>query len=78
MSTKTVDVQAAQGQLKELLSLVATGIEVVLTEENQPIARLVPVARPVSARIPGLHPGAIWISDDFDKPLPEEFWTGST
>jgi hypothetical protein len=25
-------------------------------------------------RIPGLHPGSIWISEDFDDPLPDEFW----
>ena len=27
-------------------------------------------------RIPGLFPGSIWISDDFDDPLPDEFWLG--
>jgi hypothetical protein len=27
-------------------------------------------------RIPNLHPGAIWTSDDFDDPLPDEFWLG--
>lgn len=25
-------------------------------------------------RILGLHAGAIWTSDDFDEPLPDEFW----
>ena len=25
-------------------------------------------------RILGMHPGAITISDDFDDPLPDEFW----
>ncbi len=28
-------------------------------------------------RIAGLHAGTAWISDDFDLPLPEEFWTGA-
>lgn len=27
-------------------------------------------------RILGLHPGAIWMSNDFDDPLPDEFWLG--
>jgi len=27
-------------------------------------------------RVAGLHPGAIWTSDDFDDPLPDEFWLG--
>ena len=53
------------------LSLVADGTEVVLTEDNTPIARLVPISK----RVAGLHTGAIWISEDFDAPLPDEFWT---
>jgi antitoxin (DNA-binding transcriptional repressor) of toxin-antitoxin stability system len=77
MLTKTVDVQEAQTKLKELLSLVQGGTEVVLTEDNIPLARLVPVALPAGQRKAGLHPGAIWTSDDFDEPLPESFWTGS-
>ncbi len=32
-----------------------------------------PSARP---RVLGLHPGAIWTSEDFDDPLPDEFWLG--
>ncbi len=27
-------------------------------------------------RIPGLNAGMIWISDDFDDPLPDSFWLG--
>jgi hypothetical protein len=27
------------------------------------------------ARVAGLHPGAIWTRDDFDEPLPDDFWT---
>lgn len=30
----------------------------------------------VKPRILGMHPGAIWTSDDFDDPLPDEFWLG--
>lgn len=29
-----------------------------------------------SQRTLGLHRGKIWISDDFDAPLPDEFWLG--
>ena len=25
-------------------------------------------------RVPGLHQGEIWMSGDFNDPLPEEFW----
>ena len=27
-------------------------------------------------RVLGLHMGAMWTSDDFDAPLPDEFWLG--
>jgi hypothetical protein len=27
-------------------------------------------------RILGLHKGSMWLSDDFDDPLPDEFWFG--
>lgn len=30
----------------------------------------------LTERVPNLHPGAIWTSDDFDDPLPDEFWLG--
>ncbi|NET58687.1 MAG: DUF2281 domain-containing protein [Symploca sp. SIO2E6] len=27
-------------------------------------------------RIPGLYQGQIWMSEDFNDPLPDEFWLG--
>jgi antitoxin (DNA-binding transcriptional repressor) of toxin-antitoxin stability system len=75
MLTKTVDVRETQTNLQELLSLVREGTEVILTEGTTPLARLVPIALPTTPRVAGLHTGAIWTSEDFDEPLPEEFWT---
>ena len=43
MLTKTVDVQEAQTNLKELLSLALKGIEVILTEGGIPLVRLAPI-----------------------------------
>ncbi len=74
MSTQTIDVNKAPTDLKGLLSIVAEGTEVVLTEGDTPVARLVPIGK----RVAGLHSGAIWTSEDFDEPLPEEFWTGNS
>ena len=77
MPTKTVEVKQTQTYLKELLSLVVKGSEIILTQGNTPIARLVPItAAPTMPRVAGLHLGAIWMSDDFDEPLPDEFWLG--
>lgn len=77
MQTKTVDIHEAQPHLVKLLSLVTTGTEIILTEGSTPLARIVPMAGATTPRVAGLHPGAIWTSEDFDEPLPEEFWTGT-
>ena len=37
----------------------------------------VPVTSPGRKRVAGLHRGAAWVSEDFDEPLPDEFWLGS-
>lgn len=76
MSTKTIDVSKAQGNLKELVALVYEGTEVIFTDNSKPIARLLPIVKSEIQRIAGLHSGAIWTSDDFDELLDDEFWTG--
>ena len=73
MQTKTVEIQDIQASLDELLLLVREGVEIILTEDGTPLARLTPVE--AGQRIPDLHPGG-WMSDDFDEPLPDEFWLG--
>jgi antitoxin (DNA-binding transcriptional repressor) of toxin-antitoxin stability system len=73
---KTIDVDDAQVNLKELLSLVKSGTEIVLTEGNIPLARLIPAKSENNLHQAGLHLGAIWTSDDFDEPLPEVFFSG--
>lgn len=77
MLKKTVDVREAEISLKELLPLVIAGTEIILAEDSTPVARLVPIALPDIPRVAGLHAEAIWISDDFNEPLPEEFWAGN-
>ncbi|WP_119065428.1 type II toxin-antitoxin system Phd/YefM family antitoxin [Aggregatilinea lenta] len=74
MGAKSIEVQEAEANLKELLDLVREGTEIVLMDGDKPLARLAPAS--VGKRIPGLHPGG-WISEDFDAPLPDEFWLGS-
>jgi antitoxin (DNA-binding transcriptional repressor) of toxin-antitoxin stability system len=76
MSALTVEVKEAQDRLHELLARVAEGTEVILTEDDRPFARISPIPSPAATRIPDLHPGAFQPSDDFDAPLPDEFWLG--
>jgi antitoxin (DNA-binding transcriptional repressor) of toxin-antitoxin stability system len=72
MTTITVDVQKTDQKLKELLTQVASGKEVVFKYGGQLVARLIPAGK----RIAGLHAGTAKISPDFDEPLGDEFWFG--
>jgi antitoxin (DNA-binding transcriptional repressor) of toxin-antitoxin stability system len=70
---KTVDIQDAQAQLSELVSLALEGNEIIILVDDKPIARLVPVSSPNQPRVAGLNKGQIWVSEDFDEPLPEGY-----
>ena len=73
MST-TITVEEAQSKLKELIDKLARGEEVIITENQQRVARLVgerPARLPRPA--PGLGKGSIlYMAPDFDDP-PDEF-----
>ena len=73
--TKMIDVSEAQAHFPELISLALKGDEVIISKEDKPVAKLVPLPSLWGSRVPGLNMGDIWISEDFDAPLPEEFWT---
>jgi len=77
MAMRTIDILEEQPKLSELLNLVSSGDEVLIVDGDRQLAKLVPIASPARERVAGLTPGAIWISDDFDEPLPDEFWLGS-
>ena len=77
MITTTVDVQEAQARWLELLRLVLAGQEILITQAQKPIMRLVPIQNEAKPRIAGLHAGMGWINDDFDEPLSDEFWVGA-
>ena len=73
MTTRTVNVAEAQNQLPALLELALAGNEIVIAEDNKPLAKLVPIAAPKKKRVAGLNRGMISMSEDFDAPLPDEF-----
>ena len=71
----TVSIQEAQASLSDLIHGLAPGDEVVITENNQPVARLVPTlpARPRQLRPLGTMKGSVlYMAPDFDAPL-EDF-----
>ncbi|HEY3324207.1 MAG TPA: type II toxin-antitoxin system prevent-host-death family antitoxin [Planctomycetota bacterium] len=74
MSTHTATLDEARSGLDKLLEIVAHGDEVVLTRDSQPVAKLVPAPAPSSTKkreLLGIWKGKIWMSPDFDDPLPE-------
>jgi antitoxin (DNA-binding transcriptional repressor) of toxin-antitoxin stability system len=69
----TVTIEEAQAKLKELIHQLAPGEEVLITEDQQPVARLVN-ERPAPTKPlrpgPGLCKGMItYMAPDFDAPL---------
>ena len=74
MSTMTIDVIEAQSQLSKLLALALQGNKVIISDNEEPVVQLVPVQQDAKRRIAGLHRGAMRMSNDFNAPLPDEFW----
>jgi antitoxin (DNA-binding transcriptional repressor) of toxin-antitoxin stability system len=77
MTTKIVSVKEAQAQFLELLDLVSMGNRVVIQKDEEPLAELLGISSPKKGkRVAGLNRGKMRMSDDFDAPLPDEFWLG--
>ncbi len=68
---KTASLHQAQSQLARLVEAALTGEEVIIARSGTPLVRLVPVRSPKQRRQLGLDAGKIFISDDFDAPMPE-------
>jgi antitoxin (DNA-binding transcriptional repressor) of toxin-antitoxin stability system len=79
---KTIEVTKSKS-LKDLVTLANQESEVVLTQDNTPVAKVLPIASlrknpggKSGRRTLGLHRGAWKVGGDFDEPLPDEFWLG--
>ena len=76
MVTKKIDIHSSQNLL-ELISQVREGVEILIVDGDKTLAMLRPPEEPLPPRVAGLNEGSVtWISDDFDDPLPDEFWLG--
>jgi prevent-host-death family protein len=68
----TVTIEEAQANLSEIIHRMHLGEEVVITQHDQPVARIVP-PQPVTRREPR-QPGTlrgtvVYMAPDFDAPL---------
>jgi prevent-host-death family protein len=71
--TKMFNVFEAKTQLSKLIARAEKGEDVIIARAGKPVVRLTrlePKKKPI--RFGGLK-GKIWIADDFDAPLPEDF-----
>jgi prevent-host-death family protein len=66
-----VNIHEAKTQLSKLLERAAAGEEIIIAKAGKPVAKLVSLQQPPKPRPLGLMKGEIWITDDFDEPLPE-------
>jgi prevent-host-death family protein len=67
----TLNLYDAKTQLSSLVELAASGEEIIIAKNGQPMAKLVPF-KPRIRRKPGRLKGKIWLSPDFDAPMPQE------
>ena len=67
-----VNIYAAKTHLSRLIDQVNAGEEIVITRNGRPVARLLPAAEARPKRRLGTLKDEVWISDDFDEPLPDD------
>jgi prevent-host-death family protein len=72
-----VTLEEAGAQLPRLIEEARQGEEVIITRDDQPVARVVAVSEPESKSRPRRKPGSakdviLYMADDFDAPL-EDF-----
>lgn len=70
---RSVKIHEAKAQLSRLLVAVEAGEEITLMRGDVPVAKLVPVPKPVKTpRVPGRLKDVIKWDDRFFDPLPED------
>ena len=47
-------------------------------QKNSVCKQEIAIENSETERVLGLHVGQGWVSDDFDRPLPDEFWSTET
>lgn len=83
MSDRTLNLlddlsRKSQKLIPENQQLLLVFAEFLLERQTQSMATSIPneaEPSPAPKRVLGLHEGMGWIGDDFNDPLPDEFWT---
>lgn len=67
-----IELEKAKAQIDSLLQTALDEEEIVITQNEQPVLKLVPILPVKSRHRSGSAKGLITMSDDFDEPL-EDF-----
>jgi len=67
----TITIQEAKSKLSDLIRQLKPGDEVVITENNQPVARLIPATAQPQRKLGTLKGTVTYMATDFDAPLDE-------
>jgi prevent-host-death family protein len=74
--TINVSVGEVTAQFSELFQRVRQGEEIIIVENGQELARVIPNLLTKVPRVPGIDEGKIIFAPDFEDPLPEEILQG--
>ncbi|MGH2584538.1 MAG: type II toxin-antitoxin system Phd/YefM family antitoxin [Dehalococcoidia bacterium] len=69
MSITHIEMDQVASHLPELIEEVSGGAEVVITQDDRPVAKIVGYAQPLKKRRLDAAAGLITIAEDFDAPL---------
>lgn len=67
-----IELDKAKSQIETLIQTALEGEEVIITRNDEPVLKLVPISKSNIRRKAGSAKGMISIADDFDEPL-EDF-----
>ncbi|MGI8668489.1 MAG: type II toxin-antitoxin system Phd/YefM family antitoxin [Aridibacter sp.] len=73
--TKTINLNE-DVSIRTAIALTVNGDEVIIEDNGEPIAKLTSFEKPkeIKKRTAGLGKGTMWMSEDFDDELSDEFW----
>jgi prevent-host-death family protein len=67
-----VNIYEAKSKFSKLISQAIAGEEIIIAKSGKPVAKLIPFEKPPQDRKPGSAQGKIFMTDDFDAPLPDD------
>jgi prevent-host-death family protein len=70
LMNQVINLYEAKTQLSSLVEEAAAGAEIIIAKAGRPRARLVAI-KESARRQPGKGKGRVWVSKNFDAPLPK-------